>query len=288
MLRRKNSTKKTLTSTAGGEKKNLHFPLSLSRSSTPTAAKNVMSLLKALLSCVISLALFRFVLATSSAQAPAPAAPAVAAAATPSLLTLLFAPRPRSPLSALYVTNRSLPSQPLPSNGCIQKSLSLSSACSFAFDAMQQAVDSGAQARSLSTALAVTQASRRVGPAATQACMDNANAFFGGGCVCEPAVILGITAIGDIVPPVAKQQLFEVAKRCPSAPVPPRGVEGEGEGDNNNNKGTLAEALSLLATFLKTPPPPPSASAPAALPAAADKAAEVSKNAGGGAPPLKG
>lgn len=138
-----------------------------------------------------------------------------------------------------------------------------------------QSVESGSQ---LATALAISKASRQVGPAASQRCSAAADAFYGSGCACEPAVIFGLQFV-DIVPVRAKEALLEIAKKCPAAAAPlPRGA---GVAENENDKSiSLAEAISLLESFLGTAPfysPPPSP---------VQKSPKVEKNGGGA--PLKG
>lgn len=103
----------------------------------------------------------------------------------------------------------------------------------FAFDAMQSA-ESGLQ---LAAALAITRASRQAGATAAQKCSDAADAFYGSGCACEPAVVLGLKFV-DIVPRRAKEALLETAKKCPvaGAAALPRG--------ENDASVSLAEGIS--------------------------------------------
>ena len=124
------------------------FPL---KKKTPTASdysnhrqNSMKSLLTAALSCVLSLLLFRFVVATISEPAPAavenvpPPPPATPTPPTPQPATTatlpflpgsLLSPAPRSPLSALYVSKPALPTRSLAENGCIFKSVTLANDC---------------------------------------------------------------------------------------------------------------------------------------------------------------
>lgn len=134
-----------------------------------------------------------------------------------------------------------------------------------------QSAESGLQ---LAAALAITRASRQAGATAAQKCSDAADAFYGSGCACEPAVVLGLKFV-DIVPRRAKEALLETAKKCPvaGAAALPRG--------ENDASVSLAEGISLLESFLDSVPP-----SPPLPPPLGERIPVIEKNGGGA--PLKG
>ena len=137
-----------------------------------------------------------------------------------------------------------------------------------------QSVENGSQ---LDTALAISRATRVAGAAASQKCTEAASAFYGEGCACEPAVVLGLKFV-DVVPPRAKEELLKVASKCPATAAAPN------EGSGGSGTISLAGALSLLSSFLESAreaAPSPAASAPSDAPPP-----EVQQSGGGA--PLKG
>ena len=141
-----------------------------------------------------------------------------------------------------------------------------------------QSVESGSQ---LETALAISRATRQVGTAAAARCSEAARAFYGEGCACEPAVVLGLKFV-DVVPPRAKEELLKTASKCPAAAAgaSPGSVE-QGGGGGGSGKVSLADALSLLSGSLET------AREAGAYAPASDAPPEVRESAAGG-PPLRG
>jgi hypothetical protein len=138
-----------------------------------------------------------------------------------------------------------------------------------------QSVESGSQ---LETALAISRATRQVGAAAAQKCSEAARAFYGNGCACEPAVVLGLKFV-DVVPPRAKEELLKTASKCPGAAAAPD-ASPRGAGEGGGGTMSLAGALSLLSSFLESAREAPS------LSPASDAPPEVLESGGG--TPLKG
>lgn len=137
-----------------------------------------------------------------------------------------------------------------------------------------QSVESGSR---LETALAISRASRLAGAAAAARCSAAADAFYASGCACEPAVVLGLKFV-DVVSARAKEALLEVSKKCPAAAAPTAPPSDE-NGSGGGGGVTLADALSMLSSFLES-------GRGAAPPSSSDAPLEV-KESGGGIP-LKG